>query len=56
MRTDHAPLKCLQQNKDKSSRLMRLALELKSYDFSIFYVKGSEKGGLADMLSRYPVE
>ena len=55
MRTDHSPLTWLKQNKDKSYRFMRWALELQSYDFSIEYVKGSDKF-LADMLSRYPVE
>ena len=55
IRTDHAPLTWLKQNKDKNSRLMRWALSLQAYDFTIEYVKGSENF-LADMLSRYPLE
>ena len=53
VRTDHAPLTWLTQNKDKNSRLMRWALNLQSYDFSIEYVKGSENF-LADLMSRVP--
>ena len=55
VRTDHAPLKWLKQNKDKNSRLMRWALSLQTFDFVIEYVKGSENF-LADMLSRSPVD
>ena len=51
IRTDHAPLQWLSQNKDKTSRLMRWALALQSYDFVIQYVKGSENF-LADAFSR----
>ena len=55
VRTDHAPLKWLKQNKEKNSRLMRWALSLQAYDFTVEYVKGSENF-LADMLSRSPLE
>ena len=51
VRTDHAPLTWLSQNKDKNSRLMRWALSLQVYDFSIEYVKGSENF-IADFFSR----
>jgi hypothetical protein len=40
VQTDHAPLQWLQQNKDRNSRLMRWALELQQYKFSITYVRG----------------
>lgn len=55
VKTDHAPLQWLRQNKNKNSRLMRWALELQQYDFSICYIRGSENL-LADLLSRYPSE
>ena len=51
VRSDHAPLTWLSQNKDKNSRLMRWAPSLQVYDFSIEYVKGSENF-IADFLSR----
>lgn len=51
IKTDHAPLAWLRQNKDKTSRLMRWALSLQAYDFSITYIKGSENF-LADLFSR----
>lgn len=51
IRSDHAPLQWLTQNKDKSSRLMRWALSLQGYNFSIEYIKGSENF-LADTFSR----
>ena len=55
VRTDHAPLTWLVQNKDKNSRLMRWALSLQAYDFSVQYVKGSENF-IADAFSRYPTD
>lgn len=55
VRTDHAPLTWLVQNKDKNSRLMRWALSLQSYDFSVQYVKGAENF-IADTFSRYPTD
>jgi hypothetical protein len=51
IRTDHAPLQWLRQNKDKNSRLMRWALSLQGYDFVIEYIKGSDNL-LADLFSR----
>ena len=54
VKTDHAPLTWLSQNKDKNSRLMRWALAIQAYDFHIEYIKGSENF-LADLMSRQPV-
>lgn len=51
IKTDHAPLIWLRQNKNKNSRLMRWALSLQGYDFTIKYIKGSENF-LADTVSR----
>jgi hypothetical protein len=55
IQTDHAPLTWLRQNKDKNSRLMRWALALQAYDFSIHYIRGCDNF-LADMFSRNPVD
>ena len=49
--TDHAPLTYLQKFKADSGRLMRWALFLQSYSFTIKAIKGSENIG-ADYLSR----
>ena len=54
VRTDHAPLAWLHKNKDLNSRLMRWALRLQSYDFTIEYIKGTENF-IADLLSRCPI-
>ena len=53
VRTDHAPLKWLQENKGKVGRRSRWALFLQSYKFKVEYIKGSENY-LADLLSRNP--
>ena len=55
VRTDHAPLQWLTHHKDLTSRRMRWALSLQSYDFSIEYIKGKENF-VADVFSRYPSE
>ena len=51
IKTDHAPLTWLKENKTVNSRLMRWAISLQSYDFTISYIKGSENF-LADTMSR----
>jgi hypothetical protein len=55
IKTDHAPLQWLQENKDRTSRRMRWALALQGYSFTIKYIKGKDNF-LADVLSRYPVD
>lgn len=55
VRTDHAPLQWLMENKNTTSRRMRWALALQPYEFSVEYIKGSDNF-IADVLSRYPVE
>lgn len=55
VRTDHAPLQWLQENKNTTSRRMRWALSLQSYDFTVEYVKAKDNF-LADLFSRYPLE
>ena len=55
IRTDHAPLTWLRQNKDRNCRLTRWALALQPYDFVIEYIKGNDNF-LADMLSRAPIQ
>ena len=52
VRTDHAPLQWFSTNKMNNSKLMRWALDLKGYDFTIGYVKGKENF-LADVMSRH---
>ncbi len=51
LETDHAPLAYLRKAKNESARLMRWALFLQNYTFSIKAIKGSENIG-ADYLSR----
>lgn len=53
VRTDHAPLQWLANNKNRTSRRMRWALTLQSYSFDVEYVKAKDNF-LADILSRYP--
>jgi hypothetical protein len=54
VKTDHAPLQWLNDNKKQSSRRMRWALLLQPYDFTIKYIRGKDNF-IADVLSRYPV-
>ena len=54
VKTDHAPLQWLNNNKDLNSRRMRWALSLQPYDFSIKYVKG-KNNFLADIFSRFHI-
>jgi hypothetical protein len=54
IKTDHAPLKWLHQNKNVCSRRMRWSLELQTYTFHLEYIKGKDNL-LADVLSRNPV-
>ena len=49
--TDHAPLAYLRKAKNESQRLMRWALFLQSYSFTVNAIKGSDNIG-ADYLSR----
>ena len=51
IQTDHAPLAYLQKAKSASQRLMRWALFLQNYKYSVEAIKGSENVG-ADFLSR----
>ena len=51
LETDHAPLAYLRKAKNESSRLMRWALFLQNYKFTVKAIKGSENIG-ADYLSR----
>ena len=54
IRTDHAPLQWLSDNKDVCSRRMRWSLALQPYSFVVEYVRGKDNI-VADVLSRYPV-
>ena len=54
VRADHAPVRWLNENKDTTSRRMRWALALQSYDFSVEYIRGKDNF-LADILSRNAV-
>ena len=51
LETDHMPLSQLKQTKTSNARLMRWALYLQQFEFSIRYIKGSCNVG-ADLLSR----
>ncbi|XP_066983820.1 uncharacterized protein [Macrobrachium rosenbergii] len=51
IQTDHHPLYYLKQMKNQNNRLMRWALALQDFGYTIEYIKGSENVG-ADMLSR----
>lgn len=51
LQTDHQPLSYLQQAKVNNGRLMRWALQLQAYNFTIEAIKGIENLG-ADFLSR----
>ena len=51
LEVDHRPLVYLNKVKDSNNRLMRWALLLQPYKFSIIYIPGRENVG-ADLLSR----
>ena len=51
LETDHAPLAYLRKAKSESPRLVRWALFLHNYRFTVKAIKGSENIG-ADYLSR----
>eukprot|EP00057_Strongylocentrotus_purpuratus_P000907 XP_001186509.2 PREDICTED: uncharacterized protein LOC754648 [Strongylocentrotus purpuratus] len=53
LETDHQPLQCIAKSKVANSRILRWALALQPYQFSITAIKGSENVG-ADYLSRIP--
>ena len=52
LETDHHPLQYLTQAKFQNSRIMRWALILQPYRFTVRAIKGSQNVG-ADSLSRY---
>lgn len=54
IQTDQRPLVYLRNMKNTNGRLMRWALALQCYTYSIDYIKGSENVG-ADVLSRCPL-
>jgi hypothetical protein len=51
IQTDHNALSCIQKSKIENSRIMKWALFLQNYNFTIQAIKGSENF-LADYLSR----
>ena len=53
IQTDHNPLVWLKTNSGNNPRLMRWALSLQAYNFSIVHKKGKDNGN-ADCLSRNP--
>ena len=55
LETDHHPLAYLTTAKVNNSRVMRWALSLQQYRFTVKAIKGSENVG-ADFLSRCPAE
>ena len=55
LETDHSALQYLQNKRFQNGRLMRWALALQPYRFTIRYIKGKENV-CADFLSRNPIE
>ena len=53
LETDHQPLKYLNQTEFQNGRVMRWALALQPYRFTVQYNRGSQNVG-ADFLSRHP--
>ena len=53
--TDHMPLASLKTSKNANARLMRWALYLQQFQFSVKYIKGQTNVG-ADFLSRLVAE
>ena len=49
--SDHEPLKYMKSFKNSNSRLMRWAISLQPYKYTVVYIKGCENVG-ADLLSR----
>jgi hypothetical protein len=54
LETDHSPLQYLAKSQYSNGRLMRWALALQPYRFTIKAIKGSENVG-ADFLSRHAI-
>ena len=54
LETDHLPLASLKTSKNANARLMRWALYLQQFQFSVRYIKGQMNVG-ADFLSRLVV-
>ena len=55
LEVDHEPLKYLSRSSYQNGRLMRWALALQPYRFTVKYIKGSQNVG-ADFLSRHSVK
>ena len=55
LEVDHEPLKYLTQSSYQNGRLMRWALALQAYRFTVNYIKGSMNVG-ADFLSRHSID
>jgi hypothetical protein len=54
LETDHQPLQYLNRSRYQNGRLMRWALELQPYRFTVIAIKGSQNVG-ADFLSRHAI-
>ena len=54
LETDHQPLQYLKTSQYQNGRIMRWALTLQPYRFTVRSIKGSENVG-ADFLSRHPI-
>ncbi|GFR69192.1 Pol polyprotein [Elysia marginata] len=54
VQSDHRPLSFLKQNKSRNARLMRWALSIQQYSFSVQHIKGINNV-VSDALSRYTI-